>query len=179
MSKTTWIILAAAAAVALMVGLVGAVGVVAAQAPTPTVTPQTQFGMGQGQGMMGGRGGMRGLVDADGEGPLHETMVAGMAAKLGLTADELEKRLDAGETMWDVAQSKDMSQADFTTAMSEVRTQALAQAVTDGTLTQAQADAMQTRMGQRGAQGFGPGSCDGTQTGAAGQGGFGRRGGRR
>jgi len=160
--------------------------VVSAQTPQPQ-TPQP-FGQGFGQGMMGrgqqagvGRGAMMGgLVDGN-EGPLHDGMVAYFAGKLGLTVDAVQARLDAGETMWQIAQSQDMSSADFTALMQDARKAGIDAAVQAGLITQAQADWMQQRsqnmpMFQ---EGFDPGDCPMNGGTAAGpQAGFGMQGGR-
>jgi uncharacterized protein YidB (DUF937 family) len=88
---------------------------------------------------MGGR-----AAGAD-EGILHDAMVAAFAEKLGIPAADLEARHDNGETMAQIASSKGISSADFITMMTEVRAQAVDQAVKDGTLTQEQADWMKQR----------------------------------
>jgi opacity protein-like surface antigen len=118
---------------------------VSAQAPQPQPTPQP-YGPGNGRGMMNGQGGgmMRAGVDGD-EGLLHDGMVAALAAKLGLKVEDIEARLDKGETMWQIAQSKEMTVAQYQTWMLEARTSAIDAAVKAGTLTQAQADWMKQR----------------------------------
>lgn len=126
----------------LIVALVAA-GSVFAQAPTPAA-PQTP-GTGYGRGMMGA--GMRGagMGTAAGEGILHDTMISVFAQKLGLSVDELNARLSNGETMAQIAAEKGLTAEQFTALMTDARTQAIDQAVKDGTLTQAQADWMKTR----------------------------------
>ena len=147
---------------AVLGALVLALGVVGfAFADSPARSP-----FGQGPGMMGGRGGPGG-ANAGQEGPLHDVMVASMAQALGLDKTTVEQRLDAGETMWQVAQSKGLSADQFSAAMQQARTDALNQAVADGTISQAQADWMAQHMGQRGgAAGRGPGNgaCGGSAT---------------
>ncbi len=82
-----------------------------------------------------------------GEGPMHDDMVAAFAAKLGISADELEKQLDAGKTMAQVASGKGLTAEQFLQAWTEARAQALDAAVKAGKITQAQADWMKTRGG--------------------------------
>jgi hypothetical protein len=140
------------AAVALTVGI--------AFAQTPT---QPGYGS-YGPGMMGGRGGhsmmgFGGPVDG-GYGIMHESMVATFSEAFGLTPEALQARLDAGETMWQVAESLGYDLETFRSVMLEARADALQQAVEDGTITQEQADWMSQRMNRMG--GFGNGACDGT-----------------
>jgi hypothetical protein len=161
--------------------------VVSAQAPQPQQTPQP-YGQGLGWGMMGqgrqsgvGPGGMMGgLVDGD-EGPLHDGMIAYFAGKLGLSVEAVEARLEAGETMWQIAQSQNVAAADFAALMQDARNAGIDAAVQAGLMTQAQADWMKQRsqimpMFQ---EGFYPGDCPmyGGST-AVPQAGFGMQGGR-
>ena len=113
-----------------------------------------------------GRGG-HGM--GDGEGLLHEVMVDSMASALGLTPEELETRHEAGETAYDIAISQGLSADEASILIAEARSDALAQAVSEGLITQDQADWMLERQGSMGA---GIGECDGT--GPIGNGGFGR-----
>jgi hypothetical protein len=110
-------------------------------------------------GMMGGRwsGGMMAGRANGGYGPIHEYMEKAFAKALGLSEAELEQRLAAGETMWQIAEDLGYSQEQFAGLMVQARTEALDQAVDDGLLTREQADWMIERMEQRQAAGFGPG----------------------
>jgi hypothetical protein len=140
----------------LMIGLL-IVGVVAAALGTAgyvyaqSVTPPAPFGRGNGFGMGNGMGGGRGMMRnaagngqgfTPGEGPMHDEMVAAMAEKLGMSAEELDARIDKGETMVQVATSKGFTADEFFSMMSEARAQAVDQAVKDGKITQEQADWM-------------------------------------
>ena len=110
-------------------------------------------------GNWGGRGGMMNFA-ADGEyGPMHDSMMAAFAEAFGLTADEVEARHDAGETMWQIAESQGYSLEDFNALMLSARSTALEQAVADGLVTQEQADWMQSRWDAMQANGFGTGTC--------------------
>lgn len=148
------------------------VGIAFAQTPTP------QGSGGYGPGMMGGRGGYSmmgfgGPVDGS-YGPMHESMVTTFAKAFGLTPEALQARLDAGETMWQVAEAQGYDLETFRSLMLEARAEALQQAVDDGTLTQEQADWMSQRMSRTG--GFGNGACDGTGPNGSGMHGSGMRG---
>ena len=115
---------------------------------------------GTGTGMMaGGRGGLRGQA---GDGLLHDYMLAGFAAAFDLDVADLQARIDAGETMRDVALSLGYTQEQFPELMVTVRTDAISQALADGVITQDQADWMLSRLAQRQAAGFGTGTCTGT-----------------
>jgi hypothetical protein len=88
----------------VLIGVValGVVGFAYAQVQTP---PDAEFPQGYGPGMMGRSGrGMMGAYGAgmmrDGSyGPMHTYMVDGFAAALGLTTEDLQAKIDAGETM--------------------------------------------------------------------------------
>lgn len=132
------VLLVAVVAVAL-----GSAGLVYAQSLTPQA-PVPGGGFGYGQGM--GRGMMAANSLAGSQnGLLHDEMIAVFAEKLGISVDDLNARLAAGESMSAIALSTGMTIDEFRTIMIDVRSQALDQAVTDGTLTQAQADFMKTR----------------------------------
>ncbi len=157
--------------VALAVSLAAA-GLVSAQDGTP---PQWFGGQGMGGWMHGGGRGMgMGTRVAAGltGGPMHEYMHDALAQALGLSRDEFEAQLAAGETPWTLAEAQGLTTDEFTALMTTARAEALAAAVADGALTQEQADWMLSHqmgagmwgggmMGGRGyGRGFGPG--DGT-----------------
>ena len=159
-------ILVIASVVGVAVLSLGMVGLVFAQSDTPPPFANPGYG----HGMMGGRGGYRGYGGmraglADGEhGPYHEFMLETFAEELGLSVEQIETRLDSGESMWQIAESEGVSGEVFADLMLQAREKMLAQAVEDGFLTQEQVDAM----GQM--NGFGPGS--GACSGYGPQGGF-------
>ena len=137
----------------------GAAGYAYAQEPQPT--QPVPFGQGYGPGMMG-RGGMMGRWNQNGDGqygPMHEYMVGAMAEALGMTEEELDAELAAGKTMWQVAEVKGLSQAEFQKLMVDARTAAFTKMVADGVLTQEQADWMQSRMQGMWSQGGVQGGC--------------------
>jgi len=98
-------------------------------------------------------------LGAGGYGPMHEYMEDAFAEALGITHDELEARLDAGETMGSIAQAQGLSDDEFAKLMVDARTKAMERAVAAGILTQEQADWMIQRMQQMQDGGFGPGNC--------------------
>ena len=119
-------------------------------------------GFGRGRGMHGGFGaGMWGTTDGE-YGPMHDIMFAAFAEVLGLSVEELETRHEAGETMFEIAESQGLTPETFSDLMFEARALALEQAVAEGLLTQEQADWMQNRWQEMQANGYGPGSGFGT-----------------
>lgn len=187
---------------ALALIVFGAVGFAYAQSQdnTPTSTPSTSSGPGMmgrglqsgnpgraGNGMMGNRGASQNgyacpFADGDeaGEyGPLHTYMLNAFAQALGLTPEELTTRLQAGDTLWVIAQEKGMTAEQFQQMMTTARTTALNLAVTDGVITQAQADFMLQRMNTMMGNGFGPGFGGGRGMNGAGMGGCPFNGGQR
>ena len=128
--------------VAVVVSALGAVGVAYAQTPTQG------GGTGFGSNWMGGRGSRGGMGAgnlATGEGILHDYLIAAYAEKLNIPAADLEARLGQGETMSQIAASTGLTVDQFRTLMIEARTQAIAQALKDGKLTQKQADWIKQR----------------------------------
>lgn len=124
----------------LVVALVAA-SVVSAQgnAPTAPQAPATGYGRG---GMMGGRGvGTEINLDS----LLHDDLMAIYADALGISVDELNARLEGGETLAEIAYAEGLTPEQFFALMSDARAQAIEQAVLDGTLTQEQADWLASR----------------------------------
>jgi hypothetical protein len=168
-----FLVITAFALVAILA--LGIAGFAYAQTQTPPNDNQP-FGYGQmGPGMMGGRmngrsfgWGMMGGQPGTG-GPMHEYMVNAFAAALGMTPEELQAELDAGETMWTVAEARGYTAEQFSELMLQARDQALKDAVAAGVLTQEQANSMLQRMQQMHPNGFDPNSCP-MHGGAGGQG---------
>ena len=156
----------------------GAAGFAYAQGQTPATpaspnsrgsSSQLWMDSGSGVGYMNGRGqgrmgGMRAQASDGTYGPLHEYLINSMAQALGLTAEQLQARLDSGETMWTIAQEQGISADTFTQLMTQARTDAIDQAEASGALTQEQANFMRGRTSNMWPEGYGPGSanCDGT-----------------
>ncbi|GAP15486.1 hypothetical protein LARV_03275 [Longilinea arvoryzae] len=135
--------------VVLVGAVLGVYGLVNAQAPA---TPLQQ-GQQPGYGMMGGgRGTSRmGLANDGQPGPMHDLMIAAWADKLGLSVDVIDQRLDAGETMYDIAVSQGLTADEFQAARVEIHNTVLDEAVSQGLITQEQADWMKSRGGAMGA----------------------------
>lgn len=111
-------------------------------AKTAYAQSQTPSGPGYPYGMMGGFGMMGGY----GYGSMQTYMVEGLAEALKLQPADLQKRLAAGETPWQIAQSQGLSDAQIQQAMLEAHDKALDAAVQAGVLTQQQADWMDQHM---------------------------------
>ncbi len=83
-------------------------------------------------------------------GGRHGADLAAAADALGLTQDELRAQAEAGKTLAEVAAAQGVSEDDLVAALVKAEKAELAAAVTDGRLTQAQADAraadLQTRI---------------------------------
>ncbi len=115
------------------------------------------------------------------DGFMHEEMVNWLADALGVDAAEVQARLDAGETMYDILAEAGLSQTDFYALMQDFRTQAMQQAVDNGWMTAEQYEWMLQRMnggfgGMMGRGAYG-GMTDGSAYGPRGGGWMGARGG--
>ncbi len=91
------------------------------------------------------------------QGPMQQYMLNAVAKALDITPENLQTRLNGGASLWQIAQEKGMTQEQFQQAMSNAFSEALKQAVADGKITQAQADAMSKQMPEGWENGFGPG----------------------
>ncbi len=136
MKKT--VLISALVLAALAVVALGA-GAVFAQDETPPYN---------GGGMMGG------------SGVMHTFMVTEFAKKLDLNVNDINTRLAAGETMYDIALSAGVTAEEFPAVMTEVRAAALDAAVAANVITQDQADLMKSHGYGQG--GMGTGNCTGT-----------------
>lgn len=149
--------------VALVLVAIGALGVGAVYAQGQQ--PPQQWG-----GMMG-RGG----------GWMHDYVEEALAAKLGLTEQQVEDQLAAGKTMYQIALDAGTKEADIPALLTEVHKTAFDKAVADGVITRQQADWMLQRMQGNWANGT-PGNCPmhngtyGPGTGSGYRGGFGMMG---
>jgi hypothetical protein len=128
--------------VAVLFGVVATLGLgvtlAFAQGPTPTQPAAPGFGPGW---MHGGFGGL--TLNAD----WHNQMQGAIAKALGMTLDELNAQLRAGKTIAQIAQSKNIDLQKLHDDVQAAHKALIQQAVKDGKLTQAQADAMLQRMG--------------------------------
>ena len=98
-------------------------------------------------GPMGGERGMPGKAGMSGVFGLRDGGAeTAIAEKLGLTTDQLHEQLRAGKSLTDLATEKGVSADDLKAVATAAHKAHLDQAVADGKLTQAQADAMLERM---------------------------------
>jgi len=118
-------------------------------------------GFQQGPGMMERRAYGTGMMGERGEGPMHEYMISAFAEAIGLSAEAVETRHDAGETLRDIAIAEGIAEEDLPEFFLPVREAALGAAVADGVITQEQADLMLEHMQafQGRGFGFGPEGC--------------------
>ncbi|MGC9039070.1 MAG: hypothetical protein ACP5MJ_06150 [Roseiflexus sp.] len=106
-------------------------------------------------GVLWGRGrgkgpGMQALVN------IRQAMLDAAAQKLGMTRSDLLTQLQNGQTLAQIAQSKGVAEQDvINAALAAAKTQ-LDQAVANGSLTQAQADAVYANLQQKGSLLFAP-----------------------
>src|SRR4030067_250232 len=139
-----------------------------------TQTPNTGFGpgwmmggngqIGYSSGMMGGRGGMISGYAQNGDvwewmnvmhqwmttnGGMHTFVWNVLAEKLGLRSEELRTKSDTRKTIAQVAEEKGVSRAHLGAALETAHQTSLAQAVTDGALTQEQADSILAQIAGR------------------------------
>lgn len=78
---------------------------------------------------------------------LHDEIIAAFEVALGIPVDELNARLDQGETLMQIVISTGLDFEAAQALIDEVHTQVLAQAVLDGIITQEQADWLISRLG--------------------------------
>ena len=94
------------------------------------------------------------------QGPLHTFMVIEFAKQLDLNVNDVNTRIAAGETTYDIALSTGVTAEEFPAVMTEVRGKALDAAVKANVITQEQADLMKSRgFGQGMGNGAGSGNC--------------------
>lgn len=149
----------------LVVAVLAVVGF--AWARTAYAQTQTPPYPGYGYGMMGGQYGGFGMMGNWDYGPMHQYMVAGLAEALNLTPEEVQSRIDNGETPWQIAQAQGLSDEQIQQVMLDAHDKALDEAVKAGLLTQEQADWMDQHMESMWSGNFsGFGGCHGPINGA-------------
>ena len=147
-----------------LIGLVALAFGATSLAYAQTESPQPYGAPGFGHGMMGGRGRYgSGMANSE-VGIYHEVMVGSFVEALGMTVDQLEARLEDGETIWQIAESEGTTWDDFFAIMSDARSAMLDKAVEDGTMSPEQAEFMNSRGSARG-YGRGYGGCMGSEYG--------------
>ncbi|HSB91373.1 MAG TPA: hypothetical protein VLD63_15260 [Anaerolineales bacterium] len=140
MLKTLKIAIPMALVVALNLGVVPAFAQVD--------TPQSPAGWGRHGGV--------GLLAA-----YDETIHQALADALGISLEEFESARDDGQTLAELAAAHDVDLADLFQVMETARAEAIAEAVAQGNITQAQADWLLDRPVRRGGLGLAIGQCDG------------------
>jgi hypothetical protein len=83
------------------------------------------------------------------DGALSDAMHESLATALGISTEKLTARVDAGETLFLIAISLGFDETEIRDMLTTARTDALAQAVVDGLITQEEADWLASR-GNRG-----------------------------
>ena len=76
----------------------------------------------------------------NGEGYLHTYMVTALAEKLGLKVEDVNARITAGKTIYDIAIADSVKAKDFPARIIEVHAQAVSTAMKDDIITQKQTD---------------------------------------
>ena len=100
------------------------------------------------------------MLGGGGYGPVHDYVEQALAAKLGLTEEQVEDQLAAGKPMYQIALDNGIQQEDLADFMNGVHQDAFAEAVKeDGVMTQEQADWMLQRMQNMYQNGYGAGNC--------------------
>jgi hypothetical protein len=115
-------------------------------ARTAYAQAQTPPSPGYGYGMMGGQYGGFGMMGNWDNGPMHEYMVSALADALNLTPEEIQTRIDNGETPWQIAQAQGLSEEQIQQVMLDAHDKSLDKTVEAGILTQEQADWMDQHM---------------------------------
>ena len=146
------------AVILALIAIAGAAGLAYAQTQIPD---RGEYGPGMmgvwsgGRGMMGQGGGMMGQR---GYGPMHTYFVGALADALDLDKEEVQNRINTGETPWEIAASTGLDDDQVRELLAGAHNTALDQAVAGGAITQDQADWMREHMQQRWENGFGTGA---------------------
>jgi len=139
MKRAFWIVLTAIAVLAATAGLASPVS---ADHNISTEPLTDLYGYGQGSG----RGPGIGNLEQDpilASVVLHDYAITIYSEALGISMEEIEARLAAGETLAGIAMSAGYTLDQFQDLRATTTTEALAQAVSDGVISAEQADWMQ------------------------------------
>jgi uncharacterized protein (DUF433 family) len=117
--------------------IMGVAGVVYAQEEEPPVDPE-------GEGPFGGFGHGRFRQHS----PIWDEMLELLADQFGLTVDELSERLRDGEKPLDIALEQGLSEEDFQGMMEEIRDEVIDNALSEGLITEEQAELMPEHWGE-------------------------------
>ena len=122
--------------IAITVVALGTTSVVSADSNTPEIpTSATMYG----------QRGPRSETPGAEDGILHDELISAFSEAVGVPVVEIESRIEAGETLADIAVSKGFTIAEFQAMMKTAHDTAIDQAVINGDLTQEQADWMKER----------------------------------
>ena len=110
-------------------------------------------------GVVFAQGGQPPRMGQGGYGWMHEYVEQALAAKLGLTEQQVENQLAAGTPMYQIALDNGIKQEDLAAFMNEVHKEAFDKAIKDGMITQERADWMLQHMQNMYQNGYGPGNC--------------------
>jgi len=130
---------------AIMVVALASTSAVFAQGSGPGTTG-VQTGTGYaGEARRGGGASVYGDVYGLNDESLHDYFITAYSVEFDIEVEDLEDRLDEGETMAEIALSTGLTLDEFKALMDEVRTTVLDQAVADGVITQEQAERISFR----------------------------------
>jgi len=139
-------ILVVAVVALITLGAIG-LGVAYAQTETPTNPFSPRGMMGRVWNQQDGSGWMGAMHNwMNTRGGMHTLVWETLAKTLGLTTDELNSELSSGKTLAALAEEKGLDRAALVAELENAHQAGLAQAVTDGVLTQEQADTMLSQM---------------------------------
>ena len=96
------------------------------------------------------------------DGVLSDLIHDNLVDALGISSTDLAERLEDGETISQIGLSLGFNLDTISEIMTQARTDALAQGVADGLVTQEQANWWASRGNRNPAAGYGDGICDGT-----------------
>ncbi len=145
--NTTFVKILVVAVVAILALGAFGLGVAFAQNQTPN-SPFTPGGMmGGAWNQQDGSNWMGAMHDwMSTNGGMHTLVWDSLAKALGITTDELYTELNSGKTLSELASEKGLDKADLVAELESAHQAGLAQAVSDGILTQEQADTMLKQM---------------------------------
>ena len=143
----------------LAILILGVAGIAFGQTPTPPSGQAPNSSPFGGMGRWNGGGMMGRWNQGTPGGFMHDALISAIAPKLGLSVEALQSELAAGKSLGQVAEAKGYSVEQFQSMLLEAKKDALSKLVSDGVITQTQAEWMLSRMNwmfQNG-RGFGSG----------------------
>jgi polyhydroxyalkanoate synthesis regulator phasin len=110
-----------------------------------------------GDALKGSGPGHSGVAEVGQDSALHDPLQTAIAQALGLTRAVYDAQLAKGQTPLQIAQTKGLTQDQFNQLLKDAASQVIQQAVTDGTITQRQADQLMPDLTDDAIVGPGPG----------------------